>query len=120
MITIERRRKMKNKIFGGMKFVVLVLCLLATLATEVYAAKQAPSRSLDINQASAEQLMTIPGLGATKAAAIVAYRQTKPFASTEELVEVKGIGEKLYAKVAPFVTVSGKSAQPGTAGNAVR
>lgn len=58
------------------------------------------SDPVDINQASAEQLAsTLIGVGPAKAQAIVAYReQNGPFATVDQLIEVKGIGEKLLAK----------------------
>lgn len=103
---------------GVVRSLVLLTGILGILAVagQVMAAKQAPAQAVDINQASIEQLMTIPGLGATKAKAIVAYRETAPFKTAEELVNVKGIGEKLYAKIQPYVTVSQQGTKPGTAG----
>ncbi|WP_210397665.1 ComEA family DNA-binding protein [Motiliproteus sediminis] len=55
---------------------------------------------VDVNTASAVELAErLQGIGASKAAAIVAYReQHGPFASVEELVAVKGIGDALLAR----------------------
>lgn len=106
------------------KTAVPILGLLATVlvAAEVMAAKAPPAAPVDINKASVQELMAIPGVGQTKAQAIVAYRQTAPFASTDELVNVKGIGEKMLARIASYVTVSASSTkgQPGTAEKAAR
>lgn len=61
---------------------------------------------LDLNTASPEDLTRLPGIGEKKAAAIVAYRaENGGFTSTEELMEIDGIGEGIYAKLAPYVTV---------------
>lgn len=61
---------------------------------------------IDINKASAEELATLPGIGAKKATAIVQYRELNgKFVSVEELVNVKGIGPKMLAKISPFVSV---------------
>lgn len=105
-----------------MKSVSLVMGLLAALAivSQAMAAKELPKAPVDLNQASVEELTQLPGVGATKAQAIVAYRQATPFKTAEELVNVKGIGDKLYAKIAPYVTVLGSSGlqqatKPGTA-----
>ncbi len=101
---------------GSIRKTIAVLGLLATmaLAGSTAAAKQAPSSPVNINTASIEQLMEVPGIGASKAQAIVDYRSGSPFKSTTELSNVKGIGEKLLAKITPYVTTGGKS-KTGTA-----
>jgi competence protein ComEA len=61
---------------------------------------------LDLNAASAAELEELPGIGATLAGRIVARREEAgPFAAVEDLREVTGVGEKLYAQIAPLVTV---------------
>lgn len=51
-----------------------------------------PAPLLDLNTADASELTALPGIGQVKAAAIVAYREEHgPFASMEELAQVKGI-----------------------------
>lgn len=51
-----------------------------------------PSSKININSADAETLVTLTGIGDTKAKAIIAYREANgPFSSIEELVNVKGI-----------------------------
>ncbi len=55
---------------------------------------------IDINTASAAQLMTLNGIGEAKAASIIAYRESHGgFASIEEIMNVSGIGEGVYAKI---------------------
>lgn len=55
---------------------------------------------VDINSANAQQLATIKGLGQKRAAAIVAYRQAHgPFSSVSSLTKVKGVGDKMLAKM---------------------
>jgi len=67
---------------------------------------------VDINSADASTLATaITGVGESKAAAIVAYRDTHgPFASVDELSKVKGVGMKTVDKSRNNLTVS---APPG-------
>ena len=63
----------------------------------------APSGGLvNVNTASLEVLTTLPGIGPSKAAAIIAER---PFDSVEELERVPGIGPKTVATLAPLVKV---------------
>ncbi|MDI4646702.1 ComEA family DNA-binding protein [Cohnella hashimotonis] len=59
---------------------------------------------LDINVASAAQLDALPGIGPAKAEAIVQYRDAHGrFKSAESLRDVKGIGDKLLAKLLPLI-----------------
>ncbi len=69
-------------------------------------AQSAAVSSLNINSASAEELATLPGIGAKKAMAIIEYRELNgKFSSVEELVNVKGIGPKMLAKLEGYVSV---------------
>lgn len=61
---------------------------------------------VNINTADAAQLCTLPGIGETKAAAILAYReQHGSFASKEDLLNVSGIGESTYHNLESRITV---------------
>lgn len=79
-----------------------------------FAADPAPA-PLDLNRATAEELETLPGIGAAKAAAILAAREAQGgFSSLEELEAVRGIGPALMAKLRPLVVV-GTGAAKGAA-----
>jgi competence protein ComEA len=68
----------------------------------------APSSSglLNLNSASQADLEDLPGIGATLAERIIAYREENgPFMSVEDLRKVSGIGEKLFERIAVLVTV---------------
>ncbi len=65
---------------------------------------------LDLNQATAEQLMQLPNIGEVRAAVIIAYRESSGgFLTVEELAEVKGFSRNLMKKLRPYITVTEKS-----------
>lgn len=60
---------------------------------------------INLNHASLEQLMSLPGIGETRARAIISYREKNgPFTSPEQLKNVSGIGEKTYAELKDKLT----------------
>jgi len=65
--------------------------------------------NLDIRTASLEELGTLPSIGTKRAADIIAFREQAPFRSVNELLLVKGIGAKTYAKLLPYLLVFGDS-----------
>lgn len=61
---------------------------------------------VDLNRADAQELMTLPQIGETRAKAILEYREKNgPFHTTEDLKKVNGIGDGIYAMVRDFITV---------------
>lgn len=65
---------------------------------------------VNLNTASAETLMALPGIGQTLADRIVAYREENgPFAAPEDLIQVPGIGEKTFANMKDYLTVEEQS-----------
>ncbi len=61
---------------------------------------------VDLNTASLEELMTLPGIGETRAAAIIAYREANGgFKSIEEIQEIEGIGEATFDQLQDKITV---------------
>ena len=64
---------------------------------------------LDIRTATADELCTLAGIGEKRAADIIAYRQKSPFTSVNQLLQVKGIGAKTYAKLLPDLLIFGDS-----------
>ena len=82
-----------------------------TLAQERMAAPQKVATvvapPVNLNTATAAQLEGLPGVGPALAARILEYRQKNgSFKKVEDLMNVKGIGEKSFLKLKPLVTVT--------------
>ena len=61
---------------------------------------------IDINTASEDLLCEIHGIGPSLAKRIIEYRETEgPFTSIEDLMNVRGIGEAIFEKMKPYITV---------------
>lgn len=55
---------------------------------------------ININTATLSELCTLPGIGETLAERIISHRETYgPFPHPETIMEVRGVGEKLYAEI---------------------
>ena len=95
---------------------VVVACLLCALPSTTLAAqsksasrsaaKPASTAIVNLNTGSASDFEELPGIGAKTAALIVEYRQKNgPFKKIEELMNVRGVGEKMFLKLKPQLTV---------------
>jgi competence protein ComEA len=59
---------------------------------------------VNINTATLEELMSVPGIGEAKARAIIEYRKNSVFLVLEDLLNVQGIGEKIYETIKVYLT----------------
>ena len=75
-------------------------------------AAAAPSAPVNLNSASQAQLEALPGIGAAAAKRIIEYRDKNgKFTKVEQLMNVKGIGEKSFLKLKPMITVGAASGE---------
>lgn len=88
-----------------MKKSMLTLALMAGLALPVLAQVE---KAVNINTASVQELQLLPRVGPVLAQRIVAFREAYgPFKTPEELMRVKGVGEKTFAILKPYLVTSG-------------
>ena len=85
----------------------LALALALPLAATPDRAPRAPQRPVNLNTATVTELMQLPRIGQKTAERILQFRkQHGGFLRPEELMNVRGIGEKSFAKLKPFLALS--------------
>lgn len=94
-----------KKISSIISMVILAVCM----SVIVHAKTVEIEGSINVNEATVEQLQMLPGVGPSKAQMIVDARSLKPFSAQEDLLSVKGVGEKTLAKWSPYLSFSGKT-----------
>jgi len=95
-------------------FSVLAICGTLVFTAPAMASQSAESQttatakpSLNLNTATIDQLETLPGIGRKTAERILEHRtKSGGFKRIEELMNVKGIGEKSFLKLKPLIVVS--------------
>jgi competence protein ComEA len=95
--------------------IALVIASSPVSATQAKAAPKATAAAtaqVNLNTATVAQLETLPGIGAATAKRIIEHRQKNgAFKKIEELMNIKGIGEKSFLKLKPLVTVTAEKAE---------
>jgi competence protein ComEA len=108
----EPEMKKAHAIFLGLFALVAALVAAPVFAAEQDQTAKATSSELrvDINAADVNRLTELPGIGEKVAARIVAYRKENGrFQKIEEIMNVRGIGEKTFVKLRKHLTVGGES-----------
>lgn len=89
----------------------VALSAICAMSTGVLAADAEKSSAtgvvVNINTATAAELSLLPGVGPSKAEAIVKYRAANPFKQIDQITRVKGIGKKSFQSMKPYLTVEG-------------
>ena len=91
-----------------MKYLNFLLLALALVGGPVWAAEK-----ININTASSAELQTLNGIGPVIAERIIDYREVNgPFAKIEDIKNVSGIGDAIFAKIKDFITVGDDEPPP--------
>ncbi|MGB3562550.1 MAG: helix-hairpin-helix domain-containing protein [Thermoanaerobaculia bacterium] len=92
-----------NRVVMSLLLVVLLLSTAGSLAAEA-------SGVVNINTADSEELSLLPRVGPTVAQRIVDFRQENGrFQTLEDLMLVRGIGEKTFELIKPYITLEGQT-----------
>lgn len=90
---------------------LMIVCLSAagaTVSAQTAAAKPAAAAAavVNLNTATVSQIASLPGIGEKTAERIIEYREKNGgFKKVEDLMNVKGIGEKSFLKLKALITV---------------
>lgn len=75
-------------------------------STEAQQSSSSFSGKINLNTCTAEELTALDGIGEKKADAIIQYREyLGGYTSVEQVKDIKGIGDKIYEKISPYLTV---------------
>jgi competence protein ComEA len=104
-----QRQRSFEKARVRVRAAIIAVFVMASLSMAAASSSPAASARLDVNSATVGELTELPGIGPSKAAAIVEEREVAPFKSVDDLARVRGIGDATLDELREHITV-GKSA----------
>ena len=89
---------------------LIALAISASAVSALAGADDGITGVVNVNTATQEELQLLPGIGESRAAALIEARKRRGgFQKVEDLLEVKGIGESGLARLRPHLTLEGKT-----------
>lgn len=86
---------------------LLVVTALVLIGAGAFAQKKPPTKPIDLNAATIEQLGQLPGVGPVTAKAIIDFRRKSgPFRRVEDLLAIRGISDGRLKAIRPYVFIS--------------
>ena len=108
------RQRRVARLSGALSMLLAALALqpaaLAFAASSAPTSEQGPPTveqdlRININEAGAKELTTLPGIGPSRAEAILAERKKRRFRRPEDIMRVPGIGRKTFTRIRPLIRV---------------
>jgi competence ComEA-like helix-hairpin-helix protein len=108
----EARRAVPVPLRLPFAFALIALMLFCQGAAAAPKKKALPSKPIDLNRATLEQLEQLPGVGPVMAASIMKFRQQSgAFERVDDLLAIRGISRRRFDKIRPYVYVGKRSAR---------
>lgn len=86
--------------------IIILITLVALVALPALA--EGASGKVNLNEATLDQLQLLPRIGPAIGKRIIEFRKEHgPFKKVEEIMHVRGIGEKTFALIKPYLTLEG-------------
>lgn len=80
-------------------------CVCSTIKNDACLKDVNDNNLISISTATKKELLEIPGIGESKADAIIQYRENNKFTSIEDVMNVKGIGQSLFDAIKEYITI---------------
>ncbi len=94
---------MFRSVYIGLLFSVGVLVFLLNTQDVIASTAVNSTETIELNSATVEQLMALPGIGHKRALDIIQERERRQYRKPSDLLRVRGIGRQIYRRVRRFV-----------------